>query len=69
MSTVDPDQRFVTRLESTGLSLFVVSVVGGVVSLIVVGLRTIIRVHAGNFNLDDGLMLAGLVSSHFLQLC
>ncbi|CAI4218933.1 unnamed protein product [Parascedosporium putredinis] len=61
MSTVDPDQRWVTRLESTGLSLFVVSIVGGVVSLIVVGLRTIIRVHARNFNLDDGLMLAGLV--------
>lgn len=61
MSAVDPSQRFVDPLESTGLSLFVVSIVGGAVSLIVVGLRTIIRLHARNFGLDDGLMLAGLV--------
>ncbi|PKS05438.1 hypothetical protein jhhlp_008814 [Lomentospora prolificans] len=61
MSTVDPNQRFVSPLESTGLSLFVVSIVGGVVSLIVVGLRTTIRLQARNFNLDDGLMLGGLI--------
>ena len=61
MSTVDPNQRFVDRLEGPGLSLFVTSLVGGIVSLIVVGLRTFIRLRQKNFNLDDGLMLGGLV--------
>ena len=69
MSTVDPNQRFVSPLESTGLSLFVVSIVGGVVSLIVVGLRTTIRLQARNFNLDDGLMLGGLVSYYTSDHC
>lgn len=61
MSTVDPNQRYVDPLEGTGLSLFVVSVVGGVVSLVVVGLRTLVRLKARNFGLDDGVMLGGLV--------
>lgn len=61
MSTVDPNQRFVNPLEGTGLSLFVVSIVGGVVSLVVVGLRTFVRLQARNFGLDDGVMLGGLV--------
>lgn len=64
MSTVDPNQRLVPSLEGTGLSLFVVSVVGGIVSLIVVGLRTFVRVQANCFSLDDGLMLGGLVSGY-----
>lgn len=63
MSTVDPNQRFVDPLESTGLSLFIVSIVGGIVSLVVVGLRTFVRVRARNFSLDDGLMVGGLVST------
>jgi len=66
MSTVDPNQRVVDPLEGTALSLFVVSIVGGVVSLTVVGLRTVIRLHEGNFRVDDGLMLGGLVS-HILN--
>lgn len=64
-SAVDPNQRYVDQLESTGLSLFIVSVVGGVLSLLVVGLRTFSRVRARNFGLDDGLMLGGLVSTAF----
>lgn len=63
MSTVDPNQRFVQPLQGTGLSLFVVSIVGGIMSLIVVGLRTFHRLRARNFSLDDGLMLGGLVSN------
>lgn len=63
-SPVDPNQRFVTTLESNALSLFVVSIVGGALSLIVVGLRTFVRLRAKNFGLDDGLMLGGLVSKH-----
>lgn len=63
MSTVDPNQRFVSPLQGTGLSLFVVSIVGGVSSLIVVGLRTYHRLQRRNFSLDDGLMLGGLVSN------
>ncbi|WYZ34043.1 hypothetical protein EsH8_I_000319 [Colletotrichum jinshuiense] len=61
MSTVDPNQRFVQPLQGTGLSLFVVSIVGGIMSLIVVGLRTFHRLRARNFSLDDGLMLGGLI--------
>ncbi|OHW98901.1 hypothetical protein CSPAE12_02410 [Colletotrichum incanum] len=61
MSTVDPNQRFVDSLEGTGLSLFVVSIVGGIVSLLVVGLRSFHRIKARNFSLDDSLMLGGLV--------
>ncbi|WQF81604.1 hypothetical protein CDEST_06618 [Colletotrichum destructivum] len=61
MSTVDPNQRFVSPLQGTGLSLFVVSIVGGVSSLIVVGLRTYHRLQRRNFSLDDGLMLGGLI--------
>lgn len=62
-SPVDPDQRFVTTLESNALSLFVVSIVGGALSLVIVGLRTFVRLRAKNFGLDDGLMLGGLVSN------
>ncbi|TQN72547.1 hypothetical protein CSHISOI_02919 [Colletotrichum shisoi] len=61
MSTVDPNQRFVRPLQGTGLSLFVVSIVGGVSSLVVVGLRTHHRLQRRNFSLDDGLMLGGLI--------
>ncbi|KAK6226115.1 hypothetical protein QIS74_02162 [Colletotrichum tabaci] len=61
MSNVDPNQRFVSPLQGTGLSLFVVSIVGGVSSLIVVGLRTYHRLQRRNFSLDDGLMLGGLI--------
>ena len=62
-SAMDPNQRVVTSLEGTGLGLFVVSIVGGAISLVVVGLRTFVRLHARNFGLDDGLMLGGLVSN------
>lgn len=62
-STVDPNQRYVETLEDTGLSLFVVSVVGGALSLVVVGLRVATRLRAKNFGLDDTLMLTGLVSN------
>ncbi|KAH6686451.1 hypothetical protein F5X68DRAFT_240762 [Plectosphaerella plurivora] len=61
MSTVDPNQRYVESLQGTGLSLFVVSIVGGIVSVIVVGLRTFVRIQGRSFSLDDGLMLGGLV--------
>ncbi|EFQ25390.1 hypothetical protein CGRA01v4_02644 [Colletotrichum graminicola] len=61
MSTIDPNQRFLTTLEGTGLSLFVVSIVGGIMSLIVVSLRTHQRLKSGNFKQDDALMLFGLV--------
>ncbi|KAH7363287.1 hypothetical protein B0T11DRAFT_329275 [Plectosphaerella cucumerina] len=61
MSTVDPNQRYVESLQGTGLSLFVVSIVGAVVSTIVVGLRTFVRIQGRSFSLDDGLMLGGLV--------
>ncbi|KAK1984928.1 hypothetical protein LZ30DRAFT_406463 [Colletotrichum cereale] len=61
MSTVDPNQLWLGTLEGTGLSLFVVSIVGGILSLIVVGLRTHQRLRSGNFSLDDGLMIFGLV--------
>ncbi|TKW59391.1 hypothetical protein CTA1_10211 [Colletotrichum tanaceti] len=59
--TVDPNQRFVSPLQGIGLSLFVVSIVGGVSSLIVVGLRTYHRLRQRNFSLDDALMLGGLI--------
>lgn len=62
MTTLDPTQRFVDHLEGTGLSLFVVSIVGGIVSLVVVGARTYFRLKERNFSFDDGLMLSGLVS-------
>ncbi|KAJ3939227.1 uncharacterized protein N0V96_010673 [Colletotrichum fioriniae] len=61
MATEDPNRRFVYQLEGVGLSLFVVSIVGGVISLIVVCLRTFIRLRAKTFSWDDGLMLGGLV--------
>ncbi|KAI3551291.1 hypothetical protein CSPX01_01208 [Colletotrichum filicis] len=61
MVTEDPNRRFVYQLEGVGLSLFVVSIVGGIVSLIVVCLRTFIRLRAKTFSWDDGLMLGGLV--------
>ncbi|KAF0324817.1 glucose dehydrogenase, partial [Colletotrichum asianum] len=61
MTTLDPTQRFVDHLEGTGLSLFVVSIVGGIVSLVVVGARTYFRLKERNFSFDDGLMLSGLV--------
>lgn len=61
-SPVDPNKRVVDPMEGTALSLFVVSIVGGVVSLIVVGLRTFIRLRSRSFGWDDGLMVAGLVS-------
>ncbi|KAK1996009.1 hypothetical protein LX36DRAFT_638740 [Colletotrichum falcatum] len=61
MSTVDPTQQYLDTLEGTGLSLYVVSIVGGVLSLIVVSLRTHQRLVSRNFALDDGLMLFGLV--------
>ncbi|UQC90625.1 uncharacterized protein CLUP02_16155 [Colletotrichum lupini] len=61
MVTEDPNRRLVYQLEGVGLSLFVVSIVGGVVSLIVVCLRTLIRLRAKTFSWDDGLMLGGLV--------
>lgn len=67
MSTVDLNQEWVDSLEGPGLSLFVVSIVGGVVSLIVVGLRCFIRSRKGIFALDDGLMLGGLVSEQLEQ--
>ena len=62
-SAMDPNQRVVTSLEGTGLGFFVVSIVGGAISLVVVGLRTFVRLHARNFGVDDGLMLGGLVSN------
>lgn len=62
-STVDPNQRYVNRLEGTGLSLFVVSIVGVALSAVVVGLRTFTRIRARNFGLDDILMLVGMVSN------
>ena len=67
MSTVDPNQRFGDPLEGTGLSLFVVSIVCGALSLIVVSLRSIIRLRLHNFSLDDGLIVAGLVSPNIPQ--
>ncbi|KDN64345.1 hypothetical protein CSUB01_05137 [Colletotrichum sublineola] len=60
MSTVDPNQQFLETLEGTGLSLFVVSIVGGILSTIVVSLRTHQRLKSRNFSLDDGLMVFGL---------
>ncbi|KAK7438510.1 hypothetical protein Landi51_11594 [Colletotrichum acutatum] len=61
MATEDPNRRFVYQLEGVGLSLFVVSIIGGVVSLMVVCLRTFIRLRAKTFSWDDGLMLGGLI--------
>lgn len=61
-ATVDPNQRFV-QLEGTSLSLFVTSIAGGILSLLAVGGRTLVRLKARTFGWDDGLMLAGLVSS------
>ncbi|KAF6812305.1 hypothetical protein CPLU01_14917 [Colletotrichum plurivorum] len=61
MSDVDLNQRYVYPLKDTGLSLFVVSLVGGLVSLVVVSLRTFIRIQARSFSLDDGLILGGLI--------
>ncbi|KAK2029944.1 hypothetical protein LX32DRAFT_638591 [Colletotrichum zoysiae] len=60
MSTVDPNQQYLETLDGTGLSLFVVSIVGAILSLIVVALRTHQRLLSRSFKLDDGLMIFGL---------
>ena len=49
-------------LEGPALNLFVVSATGGAVSLVLVALRTLVRLRRAAFGLDDGLMVAGLVS-------
>lgn len=61
MATIDPSQAYLPELRGTSLSIFAVSVVGGVLSAITVLLRTWVRVSQSTFGLDDGLMLGGLV--------
>lgn len=66
MATIDPSQAYLPELRGTSLSIFAVSVVGGVLSAITVLLRTWVRVSQSTFGLDDGLMLGGLVCGPIL---
>lgn len=61
-SPVDPNRLYLDELEDTGLALFACSLACGIVSVIVVFLRTWIRSVEGVFGTDDALMLGGLVS-------
>lgn len=58
---VEDDVRTVS-LGGLSLAIFVVSIVCLALSLISVGLRTHIRIFDNVFGLDDGLILAGVVS-------
>ena len=62
MAVIDLTQPYLHQLDGKSLSIFVVSVIGCIVSTIVVVLRTWARVSTNAFGLDDGLMVGGLVS-------
>lgn len=59
---VDPNAEWVTSLEGTGLAIVVSSVALGLISLIIVTLRALVRFRENVFGWDDGLMVGGLVS-------
>lgn len=61
-SAVDPNRLWVEHLDGTGLATVVTSVICGVISIVVVGLRCYVRTRDKTFGLDDGFMLGGLVS-------
>lgn len=61
-STGPPDQRYLDRLEGGSLAIFAVSVVGCILSTLIVALRSWARIATDAFGLDDGLMVGGLVS-------
>ncbi|KAJ4344379.1 uncharacterized protein N0V89_012119 [Didymosphaeria variabile] len=60
MAVIDPNQPYLRELKGGSLAIFTVSVVGCILSTIVVALRTWARVSSKAFGLDDGLMLGGL---------
>jgi hypothetical protein len=62
MAATDLDQSYLLKFEGGSLAIFVVSVVGCILSTIVVALRTWARLSSKTFGFDDGLMLGGLVS-------
>ena len=67
MSAKDPNQPYLHQLEGTSLAIFAVPLVCCIVSTTVVALRTWARVSSKAFGLDDGLMVAGLVSHPHAQ--
>ncbi|KAK6821291.1 hypothetical protein PG990_013314 [Apiospora arundinis] len=60
-SAVDPNRLWVEHLDTTGMATIVTSVICGFLSIVVVGLRCLVRLRDKTFGLDDGFMLGGLV--------
>jgi len=60
MADVDPSRKFIPALHGTSSAIFTVSVITGALSLLVVALRTFVRLREKNFGWDDGFMLGGL---------
>lgn len=67
MTAVDIDRPYLRELKDGSLAIFSVSLVGCILSVLVVALRTWARVSTKAFGLDDGLMLGGLVSHSLLH--
>jgi hypothetical protein len=63
MSTVDPSAQNVETLQGLGLTIVVTSIACCIISMIIVGLRSFVRLHEKVFGWDDALMVAGLVCS------
>lgn len=62
---VDASAEWVPELTGSGLAIVASSITLAILSLIVVGLRSFVRLRENVFGWDDGLMVGGLVSLNF----
>jgi hypothetical protein len=60
---LDASAKQVASLEGLGLAVLIISITCGLLSFIVVSLRTWTRVQEQTYGWDDGLMSIGMVTS------